>query len=56
MPWLFNFILCNILGIKPQSDIILYIRPSNERQQYIVMSYTIDWVHAQNDPCIIQLP
>ena len=33
------------------SGIILWMRPANERQRYIVMSFLIGWVHTQNDPC-----
>ena len=36
-------------GVYP--DIILYIRPANERRRYIVTASPIAWAHTQNDPC-----
>ena len=32
------------------SEIILYMRPTNERRRYIVTSSIIGWAHRQNDP------
>ena len=37
------------------SGIILWMRPTNERQRYNVMSSLIGWAHLQNDPwCIFK--
>ena len=33
------------------SEIILRMRPANERRRYDVTSSVIGWVHAHNGPC-----
>ena len=40
-------------GNRPLSEIILCLRPANERRRYNVTSPLIGWAHTQNDPCII---
>ena len=40
----------------PHPGIILWMRPANERQRYIVMSSPIGWAHTQNDPCSPPFP
>ena len=34
------------------AEIILCVRPANERCHYIVVSSLIGWAHVQNDLCI----
>ena len=34
-----------------ENKIILYMRPANDRQCYIVTSSVIGWAHTLNDPC-----
>ena len=48
---------CNSLMIvMTASRNILCMRPTNERQCYIVTSSLIGWVHTQDDPCCIDGP
>ena len=35
------------------TEIILWMRPANERRRYIVTSALIGWAHLQNNPCIM---
>ena len=39
-------------SFETSTGIILYMRPANERQCFILMLCLIGWAHIQNDPCI----
>ena len=46
----FETSLGNGFLVSPRSDIILCMRPANDRQRYNAMSCLIGWAHTQNDP------
>ena len=49
---LFSFCITDSLHRKStDTEIIFRMRPTNERQCYIVTSSLIGWAHTQNDPC-----
>ena len=41
-------------GFRYTTEIILCMRPANERRRYIVMSSAIGWMHTQNDACTVR--